>query len=66
MVVYLSALSNIATCMLVKSDVLELLVNKLATSSSLQLMIPVMISSTFKVFGSLVAEMYLSTPGTCD
>ncbi|KAG4982099.1 hypothetical protein JHK87_026848 [Glycine soja] len=39
-VVYLSALSNIATCMLVKSDVLELLVNKLATSSSLQLMIP--------------------------
>ncbi|KAG5002954.1 hypothetical protein JHK86_027093 [Glycine max] len=39
-VVYLSALSNIATCMLVKIDVLELLVNKLATSSSLQLMIP--------------------------
>ncbi|RDY07126.1 Importin subunit alpha-9 [Mucuna pruriens] len=40
-VVYVSALSNIATSMLVKSDILELLVNKLATSNSLQLMIPV-------------------------
>ncbi|KAH1216758.1 Importin subunit alpha-9 [Glycine max] len=39
-VVYLSALSNIATSMLVKSNVLELLVHKLATSNSLQLMIP--------------------------
>jgi hypothetical protein len=46
-VVYLSALSNIATSMLVKSDVLQLLVNRLATSNSLQLMIPVMISRTF-------------------
>lgn len=41
-VVYLSALSNIATSMLVKSDVLQLLVERLATSSSLQLLIPVM------------------------
>lgn len=40
-VVYLSALSNIATSMLVKSDVLQLLVERLATSSSLQLLIPV-------------------------
>jgi len=55
-VVYLSALSNIATSMLVKSNVLELLVHKLATSNSLQLMIPVMISTTSKVFGSFVAK----------
>lgn len=46
-VVYLSALSNIATSMLVKSDVLQLLVNRLATSNNLQLMIPVMRSRTF-------------------
>ncbi|KAB1223915.1 Importin subunit alpha-2 [Morella rubra] len=31
-VVYLSALSNVATCMLVKNDVLQLLVERLATS----------------------------------
>lgn len=41
-VVYLSALSNIATSMLVESDVLQLLVERLATSNSLQLLIPVM------------------------
>lgn len=46
-VVYLSALSNLATSMLVKNDVLQLLLNRLATSNSLQLMIPVMISRTF-------------------
>lgn len=40
-VVYLSALSNVATCMLVKNDVLQLLVERLATSNSLQLLIPV-------------------------
>lgn len=40
-VVYLSALSNVATCILVKSDVLQLLVERLATSNSLQLLIPV-------------------------
>lgn len=40
-VVYLSALSNFATTMLVKSDVIQLLVERLATSSSLQLLIPV-------------------------
>ncbi|CAJ1968479.1 unnamed protein product [Sphenostylis stenocarpa] len=49
-VVYLSALSNLATSMLVKSDVLELLVNKLSTSNSLQLMIPVLRS-----LGNLIA-----------
>ena len=40
-VVYLSALSNFATGVLVKSDVLLLLVERLATSNSLQLLIPV-------------------------
>ncbi|XP_014489695.1 importin subunit alpha-9 isoform X1 [Vigna radiata var. radiata] len=49
-VVYLSALSNIATNMLLKSDVLELLVNKLSTSNSLPLMIPILRS-----LGNLIA-----------
>ncbi|CAI0426932.1 unnamed protein product [Linum tenue] len=38
--VYLSALSNLATAMLVKSNVHELLLHRLATSTSLQLLIP--------------------------
>ncbi|KAJ4972072.1 hypothetical protein NE237_005171 [Protea cynaroides] len=49
-VVYLSALSNVATGMLVKSDAVELLVGKLAKSGSLQLLIPVLRS-----LGNLVA-----------
>ncbi|KAG2690236.1 hypothetical protein I3843_09G175000 [Carya illinoinensis] len=49
-VVYLSALSNVATGMLVKTDVLQLLVERLATSNSLQLLIPVLRS-----LGNLVA-----------
>ncbi|KAA3487520.1 importin subunit alpha-9-like [Gossypium australe] len=40
-VVYLSALSNFATGVLVKSDAILLLVERLATSNSLQLLIPV-------------------------
>lgn len=40
-IVYLSALSNVAIDMLVKSDLLQLLVERLATSNSLQLLIPV-------------------------
>ncbi|KAK3021357.1 hypothetical protein RJ639_045990 [Escallonia herrerae] len=39
-VVYLSALSSVAISMLVKSDLLQLLVDRLATSNSLQLLIP--------------------------
>ncbi|KAA8518790.1 hypothetical protein F0562_016436 [Nyssa sinensis] len=50
-VVYLSALSNVATSMLVKSDLLQLLVERLATSNSLQLLIPVLRS-----LGNLVAS----------
>ncbi|KAG5253168.1 importin [Salix suchowensis] len=41
-VVYLSALSNVATSMLVKSDAIQLLVQRLASSNSLQLLIPVL------------------------
>lgn len=61
-VVYLSALSNIATNMLVKSNVLQLLVERLATSNSLQLLIPVLRS-----LGNLVAgdtqTTYVLVPG---
>lgn len=49
-VVYLSALSNFATGVLVKSDIVQLLVERLATSKSLQLQIPVLRS-----LGNLVA-----------
>ncbi|XP_059646910.1 importin subunit alpha-9 [Cornus florida] len=49
-VVYLSALSNVATSMLVNSDLLQLLAERLATSNSLQLLIPVLRS-----VGNLVA-----------
>ena len=40
-VVYLSALSHVATSMLVKSDLLQILVERLGMSNSLQLLIPV-------------------------
>ncbi|KAM7255176.1 hypothetical protein ACFE04_020417 [Oxalis oulophora] len=49
-VVYLSALSNVATSILVKTDVIQLLIQRLATSNSLQLLIPVLRS-----LGNLVA-----------
>ncbi|PIN10529.1 Karyopherin (importin) alpha [Handroanthus impetiginosus] len=49
-VVYLTALSNIATSILAKSDLLQILVDKLASSNSLQLLIPVLRS-----LGNLVA-----------
>lgn len=41
-VVYLTALSNVATSMLAKSDLLQILVDRLESSNSLQLLIPVM------------------------
>nr|KYP58016.1 Importin subunit alpha-2 [Cajanus cajan] len=62
-VVYLSALSNIATSMLVKSDALELLVNKLATSDSLQLMIPVLRSLGNLIAGDSHAIYAILIPG---
>ena len=40
-IVYLSALSDIATSMLLKGGILQLLVERLASSDSLQLLIPV-------------------------
>ncbi|TQE09379.1 hypothetical protein C1H46_005016 [Malus baccata] len=53
-VVYLSALSNLATGMLVKSDVLQLLVERLATSNSLQLLIPVLRSLGNLIAGNII------------
>ncbi|CAI9098065.1 OLC1v1034626C1 [Oldenlandia corymbosa var. corymbosa] len=49
-VVYLSALSNMATSILVKSDLLQILFERLGTSNSLQLLIPVL-----RGIGNLVA-----------
>ncbi|KAK6126196.1 hypothetical protein DH2020_040077 [Rehmannia glutinosa] len=49
-VVYLTALSNVATSMLAKTDLLQILVDRLASSNSLQLLIPVLRS-----LGNLVA-----------
>ncbi|KAL8138465.1 hypothetical protein V2J09_004466 [Rumex salicifolius] len=48
--VYLSALSNIATSMMVKNNVVELLVERLTTANNLQLLLPVLRS-----LGNLVA-----------
>lgn len=47
-VVYLSALSNFATSILVKNDVIRLLAERLETSNSLQLLIPVRHEFAFK------------------
>ncbi|KAI4374265.1 hypothetical protein MLD38_012277 [Melastoma candidum] len=49
-VVYLSALSNVATNLLLKSDAIKLLVERLASSNNLQFLIPVLRS-----LGNLVA-----------
>ena len=40
-IVYLSALSNTATAAIVKTDIVQLLVETLAAANSLQLLIPV-------------------------
>ncbi|KAK6942843.1 Armadillo [Dillenia turbinata] len=55
--VYLSALSNTATNILVQSDLLQVLVERLATSNSLQLLIPVL-----RTLGNLVAGETHATP----
>ncbi|KAL6141995.1 hypothetical protein ACLB2K_060279 [Fragaria x ananassa] len=62
-VVYLSALSNIATSMLVKSDVLQLLVERLATSNSLQLLIPVLRSLGNLIAGDSQTTHAIIVPG---
>ncbi|GFQ03893.1 importin subunit alpha-9 [Phtheirospermum japonicum] len=49
-VVYLTALSNVATSILAKTDLLQILVDRLASSNSLQMLIPVLRS-----LGNLVA-----------
>jgi len=43
-VVYLSALSDIALAMMVKSNIVHVLVERLAKSDSLQLLMPVIIT----------------------
>lgn len=60
-IVYLSALSEAAVSLLVKSDVVHLLVEKLAASESLQLLIPVNEIEFFcpKLNFSLVGCFYL-------
>ncbi|POO01609.1 Coatomer beta subunit [Trema orientale] len=62
-VVYLSALSNVATSMLLKSDALQLLVERLATASSLQLLIPVLRSLGNLVAGDLHTTFAVLVPG---
>ncbi|GLT89725.1 hypothetical protein SLE2022_077000 [Rubroshorea leprosula] len=62
-VVYLSALSNFATSMLVKGDVLPVLVERLATSNSLQLLIPVLRSLGNLVAGDSHTTSTILVPG---
>ncbi|KAL5807254.1 hypothetical protein ACOSQ3_030139 [Xanthoceras sorbifolium] len=62
-IVYLSALSNVATGILVKSDVLQLLVERLATSNSLQLLIPVLRSLGNLVAGDSNTTCAILVPG---
>lgn len=45
-IVYLSALSDIATSMLLKGGILQLLIERLSNSNSLQLLIPVTFEET--------------------
>ncbi|CAK9164800.1 unnamed protein product [Ilex paraguariensis] len=59
-VAYLSALSNVAPSMLIKSNILQFLVERLANSSSLQLLIPVLRS-----LGNLVADNVISVLIKC-
>ncbi|GLT47905.1 hypothetical protein SLA2020_215590 [Shorea laevis] len=62
-VVYLSALSNFAISMLMKSDVLPVLVERLATSNSLQLLIPVLRSLGNLVAGDSHTTSTILVPG---
>ncbi|CAL1379249.1 unnamed protein product [Linum trigynum] len=61
--VYLSALSNLATAMLVKSNVHELLLHRLATSTSLQLLIPLLRSLGNLVAGDSQTTSAIFMPG---
>ncbi|XP_017242716.1 importin subunit alpha-9 isoform X1 [Daucus carota subsp. sativus] len=62
-VVYLSALSGEATSILVKSDVLQLLTERLTTSNSLQLLIPVLRSLGNLVAGDAHTTNVVLVPG---
>lgn len=62
-VVYLSALSSVATSILVKSDVVQLLTKRLTTSNSLQLLIPVLRSLGNLVAGDAHTTNVVLVPG---
>lgn len=62
-ITYLSALSDVATSMLVKSDILQLLVERLTTSNSLQLLIPVLRSLGNLVAGDARTTAIILIPG---
>lgn len=76
-VVYLTALSNTASSMMVKSNLIDLLVERLATSNSLQLLIPVLrslgnlvagdvnVASTVLVGGSEVTNKVIAALAKC-
>ncbi|KAM0065590.1 putative armadillo-like helical, importin subunit alpha [Helianthus debilis subsp. tardiflorus] len=62
-VVYLSALSSVATSVLVKTDLLQLLVERLTTSNSLQLLIPVLRSLGNLIAGDTYTTNAVLVPG---
>lgn len=62
-VVYMSALSNIAISILVKSGLVQLLVERLTASSSLQLLIPVLRSLGNLVAGDVQTTYAVLVPG---
>ncbi|KAG9453449.1 hypothetical protein H6P81_006353 [Aristolochia fimbriata] len=64
-VVYLSALSNTASDLLVKRECVQLLVQRLAASSSLQLLIPVLRSLGNLIAGDSRVTSDILVPGQC-
>ncbi|KAL8036169.1 hypothetical protein ABFS82_12G139200 [Erythranthe guttata] len=62
-VVYLTALSNVATNTLAKSDVVQILVERLASSHSLQLLIPLLRSLGNLVAGDSHVTSHILVPG---
>ncbi|KAI3512101.1 hypothetical protein L1887_19295 [Cichorium endivia] len=62
-VVYLSALSTVATTILVKTDLLQLLVQRLSSSNSLQLLIPVLRSLGNLIAGDVYTTNAILVPG---
>lgn len=59
-VVYLAALSSVATSILIRGDLVQLLVEKLATSNSLQLLIPVILIFLSILFCLIISYLIFS------